>query len=187
MKKLIYCFMLFIGGLFVYRISEKEVEKELDSFNNVKVFFNGVPTKSLERNLSKEGYNLGLKYQCVEFVKRYYYEYYGHQMPDSYGHAKDFYNPILKDGEYNTKRGLIQFSNPSLVKPEVGDIIVFKPFIFNPYGHVAIISDIQEDSIEIIQQNVWKKTREKIKLNYEKGQWNMDSKRIVGRLSKKKI
>lgn len=187
MKKLILCFMLFIGTISIYRVWEKEVGKELDSFNNVKVFFNGIPTKSLERNLSKEGYNLGLKYQCVEFVKRYYYEYYGHQMPDSYGHAKDFYNPTLKDGEYNAKRDLIQFSNPSLVKPHLGDIIVFKPFIFNPYGHVAIISDIQEDSIEIIQQNVWKKTREKIKLNYENGRWVIDSKRVVGRLSKEEI
>ena len=179
--------MLFIWTISIYRMWKKEVGKELDSFNNVKVFFNGIPTRSLERNLSKEGYNLGLKYQCVEFVKRYYYEYYGHQMPDSYGHAKDFYNPTLKDGEYNTKRDLIQFSNPSLVKTHLGDIIVFKPFIFNSYGHVAIISDIQEDSIEIIQQNVWKKTREKIKLNYENGRWVIDSKRVVGRLSKEEM
>ena len=59
MKKLIFCFMLFIWTISIYRMWKKEVGKELDSFNNVKVFFNGIPTKSLERNFSKEGYNLG--------------------------------------------------------------------------------------------------------------------------------
>ena len=37
MKKLIFCLMLFIVGVFIYRMLEKEVGKELDSFNNVKV------------------------------------------------------------------------------------------------------------------------------------------------------
>ncbi|MFN6047371.1 MAG: hypothetical protein ACK45C_05080, partial [Bacteroidota bacterium] len=61
---------------------------KLDSFNNVYVYYNGSISHVLERNISKDGYNLGLKFQCVEFVKRYYYQYYKHKMPDSYGHAK---------------------------------------------------------------------------------------------------
>lgn len=176
-------FILIIGVIFFKMKVDKEVGKELDSFNNVKVYFNGFPTKSFERNLSEDGYNIGMKYQCVEFIKRYYFEHYNHKMPDTYGNAKDFYDDKLKDGDINTKRGLLQYSNPSFKKPSVGDIVIFKPYILNPYGHVAIISNVEDDNIEIIQQNVWKKTREKFKLTYENNKWFINSKRIIGRLS----
>ncbi|MGN2920302.1 hypothetical protein ACTFQ5_16360 [Aliivibrio fischeri] len=72
----------------------------------------------LERNVAADGYNLGLKYQCVEFVKRYYYEYFNHKMPDTYGHAKDFFNPDLPDGNLNKQRNLIQYKNGSLNPPK---------------------------------------------------------------------
>lgn len=176
--------LIIIIGIVFFKVKiDKEVGKELDSFNNVKVYFNGFPTKSFGRNLSEDGYNIGMKYQCVEFIKRYYFEYYNHKMPDTYGNAKDFYNKELKDGEINIKRGLLQFSNPSFKKPSVGDIIIFKPYILNPYGHVAIISNVEDDNIEIVQQNVWKKTREKFKLTYENNKWSINSKRVIGRLS----
>ena len=162
---------------------DKEVGKELDSLNNVKIYFNGFPNKSFGRNLAEDGYNLGMKYQCVEFIKRYYFEYYNHKMPDTYGNAKDFYDNKLKDAEMNVKRGLLQFSNPSFKKPSVGDIIIFKPSLLNPYGHVAIISKVDESAIEIIQQNVWKKTRESFNLININNLWYIESKRIIGRLS----
>ena len=146
--------LIIIIGIVFFKVKiDKEVGKELDSFNN------------------------------VEFIKRYYFEYYNHKMPDTYGNAKDFYNKELKDGEINIKRGLLQFSNPSFKKPSVGDIIIFKPYILNPYGHVAIISNVEDDNIEIVQQNVWKKTREKFKLTYENNKWSINSKRVIGRLS----
>ena len=50
------------------------------------------------RNVTVDGYNLGLKYQCVEFVKRYYYKHYRHKMPNSYGNAKDFFIAQISDG-----------------------------------------------------------------------------------------
>ncbi|MDW5290896.1 hypothetical protein [Formosa sp. PL04] len=56
------------------------------------------------RNTTPDGYNLGLKYQCVEFVKGYYYEHYNHKMPDSYGHAKSFFNSGIKDGKRRNQR-----------------------------------------------------------------------------------
>lgn len=37
------------------------------------------------------GYYYGYKWQCVEYIKRFYYEAKGHKMPDSYGNAKDFW------------------------------------------------------------------------------------------------
>ncbi len=176
-------FILIIGIVFFKMKVDKEVGKELDSFNNVKVYFNGFPTKSFGRNLSEDSYNIGMKFQCVEFIKRYYYEYYKHKMPDTYGNAKDFYDNKLKDGDMNVKRGLLQFSNPSFKRPAVGDIVIFKPYILNRYGHVAIISKVDEGTIEIIQQNVWKKTRENLKLIHTNDLWYIESKRVIGRLS----
>ncbi len=130
-----------------------EVGQALDSLNGVKVFYNGGVSHTGERNVAPDGYNIGLKYQCVEFVKRYYYQFYNHKMPDSYGNAKDFFDHSLKDGTLSTKRDLIQFTNPSKSKPAIGDLVIFDGTSVNPYGHVAIISEVSSQSVEIIQQN----------------------------------
>ena len=66
-----------------------QVGDEIDSFNGVVVYHNG-SVRHVEGRRVINGYNVGLKYQCVEFVKRYYLEHLNHQMPDSYGHAKAF-------------------------------------------------------------------------------------------------
>ena len=129
------------------------VGQKLDSLNGVYVFYNGGVGHIGERNTSADGYNIGLKYQCVEFVKRYYYEYYHHKMPDSYGNAKDFFDVSLNDGALNIKRNLIQYTNPSKQKPQVGDLVIYDGHIGNRFGHVAIVSQVRENEIEIIQQN----------------------------------
>jgi surface antigen len=130
-----------------------EVGQALDSLNGVKVYYNGGVGHTGKRNVSEDGYNIGLTYQCVEFVKRYYYQYYHHKMPDSYGNAKDFFDNSIKDGSISTKRDLVQFKNPSKLKPTIGDLVIFDGTVGNPYGHVAIISQVTNNSIEIIQQN----------------------------------
>ena len=55
------------------------IGQKIDSLNGVYVFYNGNVSHVMGRNTTKDGYNLGLKYQCVEFVKRYYYEYFNHK------------------------------------------------------------------------------------------------------------
>jgi surface antigen len=125
----------------------------LDSLNGVYVYYNGPIDHVGERNTSKDGYNIGLKYQCVEFIKRYYYQHLKHKMPDSYGNAKDFFDPKVKDGKENTQRGLIQFENPSRSKPMPDDILILAASATNEYGHVAIVSKVDKEELEIIQQN----------------------------------
>ncbi|HEY8366311.1 MAG TPA: CHAP domain-containing protein, partial [Bacteroidia bacterium] len=102
-----------------------QIGQPIDSLNSVIVYYNGPVSNVVERNVAPDGYNLGLKYQCVEFVKRYYYQHFKHKMPDSYGHAKDFFDPKVKDGELNKRRNLIQYTNSSKSKPKVGDLLVF--------------------------------------------------------------
>lgn len=167
--------------------SKYEVGQQIDSFNNVPVYYNGGVNNVTERNLSKDGYNIGLKYQCVEFVKRYYYEYFNHKMPDSYGHAKDFFDHSLQDGDINTKRNLTQYSNPSKSKPKENDLIIFNGHLLNRFGHVAIISKVENDYIEIIQQNPgpFGTSRERINLKNEYSKYRISNKRVLGWLRKK--
>jgi len=136
------------------------------------------------RHLTSDGYNLGLKWQCVEFVKRYYYEHLNHKMPNSYGHAKDFFNGRIADGHLNSERKLVQFSNGSTSKPQIDDLLIFDGNIFNPYGHVAIVSNVEDHFIEIVQQNVGKTSRDEIALKVKGEKWYLNQSDVLGWLRK---
>lgn len=165
-----------------------QIGDRLDSLNHVIVYYNGGMGNISGRNTSPDGYNIGLKYQCVEFVKRYYYEYYKHKMPNAYGNAIDFFNKELKDGELNADRGLIQYTNPSKSKPQVGDLIIMDATWTNEYGHVVIVSNVTEDEVEIIQQNAGNPDhpRDVFDLELNNGLWEIDHSRILGWLRMRK-
>jgi surface antigen len=157
----------------------------LDSLNGVYVYNSkGSGKRGKRRHKTEDGYNLGLKWQCVEFVKRYYYEHFGHKMPKDRGHAKSFFNKRLKDGEFNKDRGLYQFSCYSVHKPKVNEIIVFTNK--GNYGHVAIISSVEEDRIEITEQNSSMTRREYWLERTEEGKWHIKNRNknefVLGRL-----
>lgn len=184
---------LFISGFVAQATIQKfnfnpeyEVGQKIDSLNGVFVYYNGEVDNVIERNTTKDGYNLGLKYQCVEFVKRYFFEHLNHKMPDSYGHAKDFYDKNLADGEINKRRNLTQYSNPSRGKPQVDDLLIYDETELSKYGHVAIVSRVSKDEIEIIQQNpgLFEKSRESFTLESKDGNWKIGNERILGWLRK---
>ena len=179
----------FAGYKIVQKIKSPKISigQEIDSLNGVVVYYNGSVSNVSGRNTTPDGYNLGLKYQCVEFVKRYYYEYLHHKMPDSYGHAKDFFDKSIADGKFNKRRNLTQYTNPSSSKPKVDDLLIYSGTRFNKYGHVAIVSKVTGNTIEIIQQNpgVAGRSRETFKLNNKGGKWRIENQRIVGWLRKK--
>lgn len=150
----------------------------LDSLNGVVVYHNGGMNATHGRNVV-DGYNVGLKYQCVEFVKRYYLEHYRHRMPDSYGHAKDFFDAAVEDGGLNKRRALLQFTDPSAKKPEAGDLLILDGWSGNPYGHVAIVSRVADGEVEVVQQNCGS-TRDAFDLDLVDGRWRVDNKRVLG-------
>ena len=154
--------------------------------HGVYVYYNGSLDHVSGRSVTPDGYNLGLRYQCVEFVKRYYYQALHHRMPDSYGHAYEFFDVALKDGQLNTRRDLLQYANPSPEKPRVGDILVFNKTAANPYGHVAIVSAIIGQELEIIQQNAGPvgKSRVRIPILYQRGHWLLKHGQVLGWLRK---
>lgn len=168
------------------RSERKEVGQPVDSLNGVYVYYNGSVGNVSGRNTAADGYNLGLKYQCVEFVKRYYYEHYRHKMPDSWGHAKDFFEAGLSDGAFNSRRHLTQYTNPSRSKPQVGDLLVYGGSHYNSYGHVSIVSKVFANALEIIQQNPGPtaSSRARFDLHKEQGLWKIKHSQIVGWLRK---
>ena len=182
------CFLLIGIALSTLAFAQRKVGDIVDEFNGVKVYYNGSVSHVGARNVSADGYNIGLKYQCVEFVKRYYYEYFNHKMPNAYGHAKDFYNTKFKDGQLNTERNLIQYKNGGVGIPETHDLLVWKGNEWNPYGHVAIVVKNNENkSIEVIQQNPGPSapSRITIQLIFTGTGYTIDDEEILGWLHKK--
>lgn len=142
---------------------------EIDSYKGVKVYNNGKDyVKDYGKNYSKDGYYYGLKWQCVEFVKRFYYDAKGHKMPDGLGHAKEFFDEAVKQGEINKKRNLFQYRNGEEIRPQVDDLIVFND---SHYGHVAIVTEVTDKDIEIIQQNIYENPRDRLKLSFKDGKY----------------
>ena len=160
----------------------RSIGQELDALNGVPVFYNGPVGNTTGRSISRDGYNLGLKYQCVEFVKRYYYERFGHKMPDPYGHAREFFDGKLRDGEWNRNRALLQFANGSEAEPAPDDILVLGPSTFNEYGHVAIISKVSDREVEIVQQNPgpFESSRAQFSMHFRYGKWFIENDRVLG-------
>jgi hypothetical protein len=154
----------------------------LDQYKGVKVYYNGSVKNVYGRNVTPDGYNLGLKYQCVEFVKRFYYKVYNHKMPDSYGHAKDFFNTKLPDGAFNAARGMRQFDNNNKVKPRKDDLVVIGASKVNPFGHLFIITEVGPNYIAFIQQNPGKgnPSRAQYGLSKNGDYWNIDALNILG-------
>jgi len=141
-------------------VQKPKVGEVIDSYNGINVYYNGDQNNVFGRSTTADNYNLGLKYQCVEFVKRYYFINYGHRMPYTYGHAKDLFDESLPDLKLNHKRDLYQFKNGSVYRPLPGDIMIFGPNYKNPYGHTGIVTVSKGNKVEMIHQNVGESTRE---------------------------
>jgi CHAP domain. len=156
-KKITYGVILVITVVIVsiylsFNHHEAKIGQEIDNYKGVAVYYNG---KNIENNFgrhySTDGYYYGEKWQCVEFVKRFYYDAMRYRMPDIFGNASDFFDPDVPQGKINHRRGMRQYRNGGNVKPEADDLLVFTG---SQYGHVAIITSVTLDEVEIIQQNV---------------------------------
>ena len=156
--------------------------KVIDQYKGVKVYYNGSVSNVSGRNLAKDGYNLGLKYQCVELAKRYYYERFGHKMPDSYGHAKDFYDRNVADGSINRARGMLQFKNGGSRRPLSEDLIVIGPTPENSFGHLMIVTESSPSEVSFIQQNPGRHnpSRGTYKVYQRNGGWYVDGRAVLG-------
>lgn len=142
-----------------------KVGRVLDTYRSVPVYDNGLLFfRSYGRHYAQDGYYYGQKWQCVEFIKRFYHEAKGHKMPDVMGHARSFFDEELAgDGTLNERRGLLQYRNGSSEQPRPDDLLVFTD---TKHGHVGIVTAAGEGFIEIIQQNVLGSTRQRLSLTW---------------------
>lgn len=162
---LILCISL--AGILGY--DARHVGAALDNYRSVPVYDNGLLFfRSYGRHYAGDGYYYGQKWQCVEFIKRFYHDAKRHKMPDVMGHAKTFFDDTLPDGALNSRRGLIQYRNGSSEKPRPDDLLVFTD---TKYGHVGIVTDTAADSVEIIQQNILFHTRQRLSLAVTNGRY----------------
>ena len=67
---------------------------------------------------------------------------------------------------------MIQFDNGGNISPIPDDLLVFTD---RKYGHAAIITDVTDSYVEVIQQNVLGKTRDRLPFRVENGQYYVGS------------
>ncbi len=149
--------------------NHSRVGTELDSYRGVQVYDNGLLFfGSHGRNYSPDGYYYGQKWQCVEYIKRFFHQAKGHRMPEVMGHAKSFFDESLPDGALSRRRGLLQYRNGSSEAPRADDLLVFAD---TEYGHVGIVTDVSPSAVEMIQQNVLFHTRQRLSLTVTNGHY----------------
>jgi surface antigen len=147
----------------------------LTTYRTIPVYSNGDNyTLSYGRHFSENQYYYGQKWQCVEFVKRFYHDAFNHQMPSSWGHARSYYDPTVIHGQLNKDRGMFQFKNGGATCPQPDDLLVFD---FAPYGHVSVISSVRENEIEVVQQNIKGRPRQTYHLEKKDGLFTVLSKK----------
>jgi surface antigen len=145
------------------------------SYRTIPVYSNGDNyTLSYGKSFSDKQYYFGQKWQCVEFVKRFYHDAFNHKMPSVWGNAVGYYDPTVVHGKMNKDRGMFQFKNGGTTSPQPDDLLVFD---IAPYGHVSVITAVRENEIEVVQQNIAGKPRQIYQLEKKDGLFTIVAKK----------
>ena len=128
----------------------------LGSFNGVTAYYNeGFSTcDNSGRHQNQDGYVYGKKWQCVEYVRRYYKDALNHEMPEYWGHATDYFRANIPSGSMNTERDLVRYHNGN-IRPQVNDLLVFQ-YMAGGLGHVSIVTNVTDSTVSTIAQNIGK-------------------------------
>ena len=115
------------------------------TFNNVAAYKNcPMGSSNTYGNSYVNGVYVGKKWQCVEYVQRYYKVIYNMNIKPYFGNANTFWYNNLPSSS-----GLVKYLNGA-VAPQVGDILVS---ISSGVGHVAIVRGVSSSKVYIIDQN----------------------------------
>lgn len=114
-------------------------------FNGIAAYSNGSSSRESTEYNDSTGVITGYKWQCVEYVNRYYYITYGLQIRG--GNGTDYYPNAAN-------KHLSQYENNGTEPPIAGDILCFSGGGATQEGHVAIVREVSPDHIYVIQQNV---------------------------------
>ncbi len=101
-----------------------------------------------------DGIFMGYKWQCVEFVRRWLYinkQYVFDDIPMAYD---IFRLRSVKKLQDNSLLPLHSFKNGSRRRPEPGCLLIFSPIgEFSITGHVAIITEVEDEYVRFADQN----------------------------------
>ena len=112
------------------------------------------------RNYTKEGIFTGLKYECVEFARRFLIERFGVTFAEVRS-ATDIANlltfqPVTPKSlhyERYTEFPMYRFKpHPFITMPHLGDLLIFKVSDINPHGHVAVVI---HTSLHPVKEDTW--------------------------------
>ena len=127
---------------------------------NVTVYSNAFGTKR-QRSLIHlmNGINLGLKWQCVEFARRFLYINFG-IIFEQIAQADDIFN-LRHFTHVETRKNIpvTSLKNGSNIWPHVGSLLIWQSLgnnsdvkVINP-GHVAVVVSVSSNFIDIAEQN----------------------------------
>lgn len=136
--------------LFYYFYTSFTVKK----FGAIVGTFNGVPAYSNQKGVTKcsdanyfNGVYTGIKWQCVEYARRYLQTTRGITFDD----VEDA--TLIPFAKFTTLDGSnhIQITNDL----KVGSLVIWPKYYKrnSPDGHVAIISEVQSNGIYVVEQN----------------------------------
>ncbi|WP_158969207.1 glutathionylspermidine synthase family protein [Paraglaciecola sp. L3A3] len=101
-----------------------------------------------------DGIYMGYKWQCVEFARRWLYINKGYIFNDVAMAYEIFRLNYVRDLVNNTELSLHSFQNGSQRRPEAGCLLIWdEGGEFEETGHVAIITEVFDDKIRIVEQN----------------------------------
>ena len=133
-----------------------------DGPGNVPVYSSDYPSASKEELPEREAYRsyvdghfMGYKWQCVELARRWLYVNKGYVF-DDIAMAYDIFRlrdvSVIADG---TRLPLKSFANGSRRRPEPGCLLIWNEGgEFDVTGHVAVVTEVFDDKVRVIEQNV---------------------------------
>lgn len=92
----------------------------------------------------------GYRYQCVEWVNRFYVQMMVHKNMRGMGNAEDYYDNYLT-------LGLCRYPNGGTESPRPGDILCSNG---GDFGHVAVVREVGSNYVKVIQQNWFNDSRD---------------------------
>jgi len=115
----------------------------LGSFNGVAIYSNGSNGYYSGSTNAVNGYTTGIKWQCVEFTTRYFWQKFGRKIGGGNANTQ-FSNALAK--------GLNRAPNGSSNGPQAGNLICSNG---GSYGHCAIVASVNPSAgyLAVVEQN----------------------------------
>lgn len=146
----------------VFLVSTKSTRTSSLAFNeilgfasfNVPAYSNGNDTFISNENHFIDGVFMGMKWQCVEFARRWTFIRKG-SIFESVDGAEDIWTKIKSIERLSDKKQIPVKHHPngSPSPPTNESYLIYSRQKDMPFGHIAVIVDVQQDRLRLAEQN----------------------------------